>query len=704
MLLLSLAIVGATFAYETHSPIRVLIHRAYTKYKDNDAKEGEETKAISRVIASLRRKNIEVIDVPESNELSRSSQVDDYPAAAIFVTDGSMRAADVSDEIESASVATGGGPVFVVTDIQKNGNPRVALNDITVMNRPVRGVPIQVNCFVHAQGMRGRKTLVTISDDAQVRVSAEAHWASDDDTQVLSLEVVPKVAGWVNYLARVEAAGGEDPETLLQRFTIFAGERHQRVLVIEGEPTWEAKFIRRALEKTNLFDVDYFAQISRSAVVGIRDEQEGSENDATKTQQSDERGSPNARFHEAISSAVRLNTYDCIILGATPDAFLSVAEAARVGDWLERRGGGLIVLGGNNFAGSIVAPRGKLGSLLPAEIDSSSFRSDSETLSRNTPVVVDKSRGQFVLSPTDAGQAGALRSFTDSIEGNVTKPALSGDGLRIGRLRPGATVLAFTGQVGERETKQDAAPLIAAMRYGAGRAIVFAPSDSWRMRATESGEQANNDGPFASLWQGLTLWAGSGAHPPVEIVMSDDSPEAGDEATAEIRVRDESYAPLTIENVSARLQQLAETEDSSQTASFSQEIPFTPDRNDPSIWRAHFAAPPVGKFAMQIEYTAKGKNGSIEKYFATVPPSSIEKGASRDTLQRVTRGTGGDLFSVVNLDPLNDKVAALPKSNHDTHRTIELRSWWPMALIITLLLSCEWLIIRLTNRFRVAAL
>jgi hypothetical protein len=464
---------------------------------------------------------------------------------------------------------------------------------------------------------------------------------------------------------------------------------------MEGEPTWEAKFIRRALEQADLFDVDYFAKISRAAMVGARDEQPGNDNQTVTTKQSSGSGSPEARLREALSSAARLNNYDCIIVGVTPDAMLSNAEATRVREWLEKRGGGLIILGGNNFAGSIVAAKGKLGSLLPNEIDSSGVRSDSQTLALNAPVEAEKSRGQIMLTPTDAGKDGALRAFSIATEGTEAKGVLSGDGLRLKSLRPGATVLAVTGNAGTQGNSNDGAPLIASMRYGNGRAIVFAPADSWRMHTTETGDQSDNNGPFASLWQGLTLWAGSGARPPIEIVLSDDSPGVGDETTAEIRVRDEAFNPLTIEKLSGHLQQMSESEDAVHDASSSREISFTPDTSDPSIWRARFIAPPVGRFSMQVKYTSMGKSGVVGKNFATVAPSSIEVGTSRDTLERIARKTGGDLYAISSLKSLSDRLTGLAATNQKVHRTVELRSWWPLALIIPLLLSCEWLIVRM---------
>lgn len=696
LLLVALAFVGARFEYKTQMPLRILIHRLEPQPAKEAAKRGDEAAVIKRIATLLKDSHIELVEKVDINNAEGSNQNSGNPAAAIFVTDGALRASDARDQIEHASMASGGGPVFVVTDFQESERARVALESVAVTNRPVRGVPLLVRCLVHARGMRGHATLITISDDAQVRASGQAHWSGDDERQVVMIEVVPKAAGWINYLVRAEAAGGEDKATLSRPLAIYAEERRQRIFFLEGEPTWEAKFIRRTLDNSELFDVDYFAQVSRAATVGISDEQAGVNTEGAGASDKGGRTAPDAKLRSVLSSATRLNAYDCVIVGATPDGLLSNAEATRLRDWVERRGGGLIILGGNNFAGSIVGPKGKLGSLMPALVDSSAFRSDSQTLALSAPVEVDKSRGGIMLTPTDAGQGGALRGYSNALVGNARSGALSGEGLRLGALRPGATVLAVTGQPGENGTSEDGAALIATMRYGSGRTLLFAPNDSWRMRTSESGDQTENTGPFATLWQGMALWAASSARPPVEIVMSDDSPVAGSEATVELRVRDEAYAPETIENLSASLQQVSETADqASQDVQSSQEIAFVPDRNDAGIWRARFTAPPPGRFDLQIKYTADGKSGAAEKYFATVADASTESGASRDTLSRVSRETGGDIFEVPALTTLRDRLAALPQTKQDVSRMLEIRSLWLLALIIPLLLSCEWLVERI---------
>ena len=164
--------------------------------------------------------------------------------------------------------------------------------------------------------------------------------------------------------------------------------------------------------------------------------------------------------------------------------------------------------------GQLAAPGGKLYSLLPTEISSQGFASQSEEISRGRPLEAEKTRDHFFLTPTEEG-ANALGGYLSaSEETSAQVAALTGQGFRLGALRPGAGVLAVAGQPGANGTSEEGATEIAGIRYGAGRTLVFARADSWRIRTSANVEEENTGGPFNALWQGLVLWTSADAREP----------------------------------------------------------------------------------------------------------------------------------------------------------------------------------------------
>lgn len=703
LVLMSCALAGVQVGYEIVMRARVLLSSTHAAASSemNSLNASGGDKVAGQIIAALKRKGFEVAEQGNENNVEATSNADEHQGerfiAAVLLSDGALGASDARREVERMNARVGGAAVYVIADSVQTEGASVALESATVSGRAMRGVPIAVRCTVHARGMRGRESLITIADDAKAQASARIAWTNDDERQAVTLTVLPKVAGWIDYSVKVEASGSEDTARLARPLSLYVEERRLRVLFFESEPTWEAKFIRRALEQSRLFDVDYFAQVSRAAMVGTSEEAKGQESverdenrDASKSVNAG--GTPEAKLHSALQNAPRLNAYDCVIVGATENSLLSTAESARLREWVERRGGGLIVLGGNSFNDSIAAPGGKLYSLLPAEISTQGFVSQSEEISRGRPLEAEKTRAHFLLTPTAEGSNTLGGYLNASEEASMKVAALTGQGFRLGALRPGATTLAVAGQQGANGTSEQGAAEIAAVRYGAGRTLVFAPADSWRIQtASANVDEENAGGAFNALWQGLVLWTSEGAREPVEIVVSNESPAEESISTAEIRARDVSYAPLKIEKLNARLQPLTENAgDALQAITQPQEVAFAPDKVDASVWRAQFPLRARGRFALEVDYVAGGKTGSVEKKFAVVAATPQETGTAFDTLRRVSRETGGDLITASEADTLAERLAATSSNGNTVHSIWELRSWWPLAFIIPLLLSTEW--------------
>ncbi|HEX8844892.1 MAG TPA: hypothetical protein VF791_09630 [Pyrinomonadaceae bacterium] len=697
--LLSCALAGLVVEYDAATRARILLRSTRSTVSGagvEDVRAGVHEGTARQVVSALEKKGFEV--VRQDSEGGAASWRGEGFVAAAVLTDGAMSAEEARDEVERASARAGGAPVYVIADSGVSEEATVALESVTVAGRSLRGVPVAVRCTVHARGMQGRESLLTISDDAKVQASARLVWTTSNEHQAVTLMVVPKVAGWIDYTAKVEAASAEDALAQRERpFSLYVEERPTRVLFFEAEPTWEAKFIRRALEETGLFEVDYFAQVSRAATVGVSEGVE--EKSAEKTGEIDvarstkSAGAPEARLHAILQNAASLNAYECVIVGATENGFLSASEISRLNLWVDRRGGGLIVLGGNSFNGSIAAPGGRLYTLLPAEISSQSFSAQAQTVSQGRPLEAEKMGAGIALTPTGAGAGGPLRGYLSAREEAGEKVAkLSGQGLRLAALRPSAAVLAVAGQPGASGTENAGAPLIVAMRYGAGRTLLFAPADSWRMRTGASDQEDGASGPFGALWQGIVLWMSEGARPAAEIILSDESPAEGGSTLAEIHVRDASFAAARIEKLSARLQPLTdEIVDASAMDAEPQELAFAPTSPDRTVWRARVPLRARGRFAIEADYVANGKTGSVEKRFSVVRATPLETGAASDTLRRASRETGGDfLASPVEIEALIERLAAASSSKETIRRTWELRTWWPLAIIIPLLLSIEW--------------
>jgi hypothetical protein len=682
MLLLVLLVADLAISYQKANPVRVMV--AVTSPPGITAERTAELmSARERVATTFARNNILVFEngAPESDDA-----VQRRPAAALLVTDGGLEPGVAQTAMTELQRGVGESPVFVVSDLDETAAPRVTINFASLTGPVYRDTPFNVTARVHAVGMAGRETIVTIADSAGVRSTEKVVWTNDDETRTVELEVIPKVAGWQDYRVSVEPTVSGQPTNERQLAT-SVDERQWRVLMFEGEPTSESSFIRRSLDQTGFISVDYFAQVSRSAATGNREADPADRSNGGGTGAA----SPIARLHSILADPARLNQYDCVIVGPTPNEMLSAAETERLRQWVERRGGGLVVLGGNNFAGSIIAPNGRLSSVVPAAIESGSFASPSSISGQGHPVEAAET-ASFALVPTSAGLNGPLRGFAQVRDAGNDRRDVLGVALKLGAIGPAAFVLAVAGDAQSSSTDTGSA-LIVAQPIGAGRVVLFAPADSFKLKVSGSDAGPAGVGPFDALWRGLTLWSAQGAGPASELVLSIGSPETGERLSIEARVRDANFAGVNLAKFLATWQAL---DQSGTPTGPARPLEFLPDPSGTGIWRAELIAPEPGRY--EITGTATSSAGvqlKLEHRFTAVPGVPIEPGAARDTLERLAHESGGKVFALRNLDQLVAQLKAMPREPATVSATWRLRQFWPLAFIIPLLLAGEWLILRL---------
>lgn len=685
MAVVVLLIADFAVSYQTPTPVRVMVAVEPSGELSPDRLAALKA-AKERVGAAFARHNISIFELAETDHAGEPSRA---PMAALLLTDGGLtpRAADAT--VTNLQHATG-APVLVVTDLDETASPRAAVTDARISDRLYRGIPSTVTAGVRARGMAGRSSIVTVSDSAGVQTLSTINWTADDETRTVAIDVTPKVAGWQDYTVTVDDAA--NPTAFARRVSAWVEERQWRVLLFEGEPTAESGFIRRALDKSESITVDYIAQVSRDAATGNRPIDAGAGEGAQKPSAPAAAGSPLARLHAVLGDLARLNQYDCVIVGPTPSAMLSVAETARVRQWVDRRGGGLIVLGGNSFTGSVIASNGRLTAILPAAIDPASFASASSVQGLGHPV--EASDGLlFSLVPTGIGLAGPLRGFAKTSDAASEKRDLLSAALKLGQIGPAGMVLAVAGNA-QTSSSEAGRPLIAAQQLGAGRVVLFAPADSFKLKVSEPEATLPGQSPFESLWSGLTLWAAEGTGPASDLIVSNNSPAAGESVMVEARFRDAGFTAIQPAKIFAAWQAIDPATDG--VTGPPRPLVFVPVADSDGVWRADLIAPEPGRYAIDCTATlGTGGQQKLTRRFTVVPYVPAAPGAARDALDRLVRESGGRVFALRELDQLIAELKRRPPEPATVMSTWRLRQFWPLAFLLPLLLAGEWLILRL---------
>jgi hypothetical protein len=182
------------------------------------------------------------------------------------------------------------------------------------------------------------------------------------------------------------------------------------------------------------------------------------------------------------------------------------------------------------------------------------------------------------------------------------------------------------------------------------------------------------------------LQAVSGALGNPNLYLSTEIPKPDEEISVVLDVLDRKFNPDRANAVSAHLQRV----DGEIALQVEREIPLVPDLNIGGRWRGSFQAPEQGIYALSVSFVAGDQNGVLSKQFAISSGPAPRPGAARDALQVLTRRFGGGVFKASEVQNLSAALLSRKVNERSVEQHRELLKWWPLALMLPLLLSLEW--------------
>ena len=287
----------------------------------------------------------------------------------------------------------------------------------------------------------------------------------------------------------------------------------RRILYVEGEPRWEYKFIRRAEDDDRVVQIVSMLRTTENKIYrqGIDD--------------------PNELADGFPSKPEDLFGYQALIIGSVEAGYFTPAQQDLIREFVDRRGGGLLFLGGR-FALSDGGWGGSsLADLLPTILPT-----HKNTFHR-VPATVQ-------LTP--AGEDSLITRLIDDPARNgerwKTLPYLM-DYQEPGTPKPGATVLAEM-KAGGREM-----PLLVTQNFGRGRTALMATSGTWRWQMS----LPLGDTSHTMFWQQLLRWLV--ADTPSQVVATVPSQMLFDDGHVKLSadVRDKEYLPAPDATVEAHI-------------------------------------------------------------------------------------------------------------------------------------------------------
>ena len=577
-----------------------------------------------------------------------AEETSDLPiGAVVLLSDG----AENSGGIDAETIATLRNrhiPIHTVGVGREQAPHDVEINDVSVPARALADSRLAATVTLHQRGYAGQKAMLRVRDGNKILDAREVTLGPDGNLQTESMLFNAGEAGSKALQFSIDPLAGEEntANNSVMRMVNVQSDKH-RILYIEGEPTWEYKFIRRAEDGDRVVQIVSMLRTTENKLYwqGLDD--------------------PKDQPQGFPSKAEDLFKYDAIVVGSVEASYFTAAQQTLIQEFVDRRGGGLLLLGGRSSLADGGWGASSMADLLPVVLPNrkDTFHRDPAT-AELTPAGADSIICRLVEDPAKNADRWKKLPYLMNYEDPGTP-------------KPGAAVLAQM-NVGNRKM-----PLLITQNFGRGRVAVLATEGTWRWQMS----QAVEDQTHQFFWQQLLRWLVSST--PGHVTASVPSQMLFDDGRVQISadVRDKDYAPAADSQVQAHI-----TGPDGVAAS----VDLSPDPNTPGVFHADWTADKPGSYLAEVTANhAADPVGRDVLTFARMDgvAENFHTEQNRELLEKLSAETGGRYWTPQELSKLPSEIT-YSEAGITIRQTKDLWNMPAVFLLLLLLPAAEWLLRR----------
>ena len=249
-------------------------------------------------------------------------------AGLVMVTDGADTS-DASLDEPLGSLKARSIPVFTVGLGQEHFSKDIQVTRVETPRAVLKGTSLVVDVMLSQTGYSGQSVTLNVEDEGHIAASQNVTLPADGESSTVRVRFTATDAGTRLFRFKIAPQEGEQvTQNNIRDALIEVRDRKEKVLYFEGEPRFEMKFINRAMEDDKNID---FVVLQRTA-----------ENKYYRfgITTADELVSGFPKTREELFA------YRAIILGSIEAAAFSPEQLRMLADFANKRGGGLLMLGG----------------------------------------------------------------------------------------------------------------------------------------------------------------------------------------------------------------------------------------------------------------------------------------------------------------------------------------------------------------------
>jgi uncharacterized membrane protein len=571
--------------------------------------------------------------------------------AIVMLSDG----ADNSGGIDLATIAAIRRqriPVHTIGFGKEHPERDVEITDAVVSARALPKSRLTALVTVESYGLSGSKSKITIRESGKVLASQDVTLKGDGQPQTESVAFNIGDAGPKTLEIGVVPVSGEENNlnNTVSR-VVDVENRKPRILYFEGEPRWEYKFIRRAVEDYPDLGIELASMVRTTENKFLRQFPHSmGEHDL-------EDGFP--------AKAEELFPFQAVIIGSVEANYFTATQQQLIRDYVDRRGGGVLFMAGRYTLSEGGYPSSPLADLVPTKLPIG-----KGTFHRVfTSVELTPQGAQSVLLRLDDDPAKNLARWK-------TIPQVA-DYQEVGEAKPGATTLLVSKPTGKAPQ-----PLLVTENYGRGRTALMATQGTWRWKMWLD----HADKTHPTFWQQLMRYLVTDT--PGQVTSTTPRQVLSDDTRVPIRVevRDKEYKPVTNAKVQARFN----GPDGAAT------LELTPQPLEEGVYTGEWTAEKPGSYVAEIiagreqeelghdMLTFRREDGVAENFHTS---------QNRELLEKLSDQTGGRYYKPSEASKLSNEISY----SEAGITTRETRDLWDMPALFLLVLSLrasEWLLRR----------
>ena len=366
-------------------------------------------------------------------------------AAIVLSSDGADTTGGLSFS-DLAEIAGFGVPVHTIAVGRESIPEDIELTDVILPNRALPGSTITARVSIRHDAAASTRLKVYNGDDLLESLPVDLQPDTKNTTVWVNIKLAD--AGHHHIRFSVDGIPGEQELRNNSRSTLVeVADQKYRVLYFEGEPRWEYKFMRRALNDDEDLQIASLLRVSPNKFY----------RQGIESPEQLENGFPTTRDE--------LFAYDALIIGSVEAASLTDEQQAIIHDFVSERGGSLLMLAGPNGLGNGGWGQLRIADVLPVRLPPSTTADASRKLWSKLPEVADY-----------------------QVTGNL-KPAA-------------VTLLQVMTDIGQL-------PLLITQQFGRGHCYILASGGTWRWQMSMPVEDQSHETFWRQLLRAMVAHAPS---------------------------------------------------------------------------------------------------------------------------------------------------------------------------------------------------